>query len=107
MHGLILTRRSCLIAATLVFTATIGLAGCASTSDMTKLQDEIARVRLEAQEAKQIASRASQQATDANRKADQAMANSTEAQNTAANAQKAATDANLRVDRMFQKTMNK
>lgn len=100
MKGLMFTQRRALVSAALVLGAATGLAGCASTSDVAKLQGEVNQARQEAQDAKQ-------QAMEANRKADRALAASTEAQNSAANAQKAAADANTRLDRMFKKSMNK
>jgi murein lipoprotein len=107
MLGMFLTRHGGFVSIIFLLTAVTGLAGCASTSDISRLQQDISAVRQEAQDAKQAAARATQQATEANRKADQAIADSADAQSKAASAQKAAADSNERVDRMFKKSMNK
>jgi murein lipoprotein len=114
MHGVFLTGNGGLASIITMVAVATGFAGCASTSDITRLQQDVAAVRQEAQDAKQAAARASQQANDAKQqandakqKAEQAIANSADAQSKAASAQKAAADSNERVDRMFKKSMNK
>jgi murein lipoprotein len=107
VKSLISTHRTLLISSALAVGAATGLAGCASTSDITKLQNEVNQARQEAAAAKQAAAQAQQTANDASKKADQALATAADAKSMAANAQQTANDTNTRLDRMFKKTMNK
>ncbi|HFD78871.1 MAG TPA: hypothetical protein ENK05_00575 [Gammaproteobacteria bacterium] len=77
----------------LAIAAVAGLSGCATTSDLDKLRDEVHQANATAEAAAAKADAASQEAAAASQ--------------TAADAKAAADDANSRIDRMFKKSMYK
>jgi murein lipoprotein len=85
---------------TLALTAVLALAGCASTSQMEKLQADV-------QQAQATADQAAADAAAAMAKADQADATANTALSTAERAEATSKDTEARIDRMFKKAMYK
>ena len=81
----------------LVLSALVGMAGCATTSDLDSLRDSL---RAEIQQANDTANSASA-------KADAASKEAAAASQTANEAKASAEEANSKIDRMFKKSMYK
>jgi murein lipoprotein len=95
MESLIMLRKNIKIALTLAVIA--GLAGCATTSDVDKLRDEL---RGDINQANQTAESASATANAASRESGEAKAIAEDAKATA-------DEANSKIDNMFKKSMYK
>ena len=85
---------------TLVLTAAVALAGCASTSEMDKLRADV-------QQAQATADQAAADAADAMTTAQQANSTADAALTTAERADATSRDTEARIDRMFKKAMYK
>ena len=85
---------------TLVLTAVVALAGCASTSEMDKLRADVQR-------AQSTADQAAADAASAMTTAEQADATANAALTTAERADATSKDTEARIDRMFKKAMYK
>ena len=77
-----------------------GLAGCASTSELTEIRSMAEKAQASADRAQQTADQALQRAEQANATANAASAKADSAEQTAA-------QVNEKIDRMFKKTMMK
>ncbi len=88
-------------------TLPLGLAACASTSDMQALSARIDKAQSTADQAMTKASTAQSTADQANSKADQANSKADQAVQTANDAKASADQANEKLNRMFKKSMEK
>jgi len=95
-------------------TLPLGLAACASTSDMQALSARVDKAQATADQAMSKASaaqmtadQASNSAMDATRRSDEAMKNANQALQTANSAKAGADQANERLNRGFKKSMEK
>ncbi len=84
----------------LTLVATMGLAGCATTEQLEKVDNK-------AEQAANDAAAAQAQAADALRAANAAQADAAEAKRMAREAQESAANTEARIDRMFKKAMHK
>lgn len=92
--------RSHLLALAAASVLAVGLSGCATTSDLNSLRDQVDAAEAAANDAKAEAATARQEAADARALAEQAMS-------TANDAKATADDSATKIDRMFKKAMYK
>jgi hypothetical protein len=91
----------------IALTASIGLVGCASNSELAQVRAMAEKAQASADQALQAANAATQAANAVKGTSDQAMATAAQADKKADSALNTANQVNEKIDRMFKKTMMK